>query len=375
MRACQALGATLEKFSDRVEIVGVAGKIPFAEDVIQAGNSGLILRLIGAVSALCPQPIIITGDYSIRHVRPLSPLLDALNQLGVQAISTRGDGGAPILIRGPLHSGSVIMSGEDSQPVSGMLIASAFAPGPVEIFVTHPGETPWIELTLSWLSRLKIPYSAQNFDYYRVEGNALIESFSYTVPADFSSLAYPLLAAVITGSEVKFENIDFSDVQGDKQLIAILQNIGANIECDEINKSLSVKKCKALQGIVVDVNACIDATPILAVAGCFAEGKMELKGAAIARKKECDRIACIVSELKKLGAKIEEHPEGLTVYPSSLKGAEVLSHADHRMALSLAVAGLMAKGETRIKETACVEKSYPLFCEEMQKIGADLQWY
>jgi 3-phosphoshikimate 1-carboxyvinyltransferase len=370
--ACQMLGASVEKYGDRVEVVGK--KIHSAEDVIQAGNSGLILRLIGAVSALGERPIVITGDYSIRHVRPVTPLLEALNQLGVQAFSLRGDGGAPILVKGPLQGGSAILSGEDSQPVSGLLIASAFAPGPIEIFVTRPGEKPWIDLTLSWLKRFGIPYTAQDYTYYKLEGNAAIEPFSYTVPVDFSSLSYPLLGAILTGSEVKFENLDFSDPQGDKKVIEHLQKMGAEIEVDHVNKSLYVKKGAALQGISVDVNDCIDATPLLAVAGCFAEGKTELKGAGIARKKECDRIGCIVQELKKMGAKIEEHPEGLTIYRSPLKGAEVLSHADHRIALSLAIAGLKAKGETVIRGVDCAIKSYPLFCEQLQRSGGDLRW-
>ena len=172
--ACRHLGGGVERVAGSVEIIGLAGKISGAEDVIQAGNSGLILRLIGAISALSPHPIVITGDHSIRHIRPLSPLLDALAQLGVKAISTRGDGGAPIVVCGPIHPGSVTMQGEDSQPVSGILIASAFAEGPTEICVTRAGEKPWVNLTLDWLRRLEIAHTARNFDYYHLEGNSSI---------------------------------------------------------------------------------------------------------------------------------------------------------------------------------------------------------
>ena len=372
LTACAHLGARIEREGERVEVVGVAGRICGSEDVIQAGNSGLILRLVGAIAALSPLPIVITGDHSIRHIRPVSPLLDALSQLGVEATSLRGDGGAPILIRGPIHAGRAVMEGADSQPVSGVLIASAFAEGPVEIDVKNPGERPWVHLTLDWLKRLGISYVARNEEYYRLEGNAAIEGFTYRVPGDFSSVAYPLVAALLTGSELCLENLDFKDLQGDKRVITYLQEMGAPIEIDEANHRVHVKKCKGLRGTTLDLNECIDALPILAVVGCFAEGKTELRGAAIARKKESDRIQCIAQELNKMGACIEEHPDGLTISRASLKGAEVHSCFDHRIALSLAIAGLASMGTTIIKETACVDKSYPNFCAHMQSLGASV---
>ena len=368
--ACKSLGASIELFEDHAQVIGVGGRICGAEDVIQAGNSGQILRFIGALAASSPKPIVITGDHTIRHVRPVTPLLNALSQLGAEAISTRGDGGAPIIVRGPLHPGSAILNGEDSQPVSGMLIASAFAPGPIELFVTRPGETPWITLTLSWLSKLGIPYTAHEFTHYKLQGNAAITGFQYTVPADFSSLSYPLAAAVLTNSEIHIENLDFSDPQGDKQLIHSLQKMGACIEIDEKKGSLWVKKSHTLQGITLDAEACIDAVPLLAVLGCFAEGKTFITGAAIARKKESDRVTSIAQELRKMGAQIEEHPDGLVIHRSSLKGAELHSYQDHRMALSLAVAAIASKGDTVIKNVACVNKSFPSFCHQMQKLGA-----
>jgi 3-phosphoshikimate 1-carboxyvinyltransferase len=372
IHACKNLGAFIECFEKHLEITGVAGKISSSEDVIQAGNSGLILRLVGAISGLSPQPIVLTGDYSVRHLRPVDPLLDALSQLGAQAYSLRNDGGAPISVRGPLYSGSATLHGEDSQPVSGMLIASAFAPGPVELYVMRPGEKLWVDLTLSWLSKFGILFTNQNYEHYTLQGNASLEGFSYTVPSDFSSLSYPLAAAVLTDSEITIKNLDFSDPQGDKQLISHLISMGAQIEIDEDDGSLTVRGGRELRGIEIDVNACIDALPLLAVIGCFAEGKTEIKGAAIARRKESDRISCIARELKKMGALFEEHADGLTLYRSCLKGAAVDSCEDHRIALSLTVAGFAAEGKTLIRNIQCVDKSFPFFYQTMQKLGAEI---
>jgi len=369
IQACRLLGATVEEYPDRVEMIGLDRKIEGAEDVIDAGNSGLILRLIGAVAALSPKPIVITGDHSIRYNRPIKPLLDGLSQLGATAYSLNNN--APVFVQGPLKSGHVIIDGEDSQPVSGLLIASAFAPGPIEIFVTNPGELPWVQLTLEWLNRLNIPYITRNGDYYKLMGNASIEGFSYCVPGDFSSLAFPLVAALLTNSEVRFENLDFNDPQGDKRLISILQQMGAKIEIEA--HALHVKQGSVLQGTKIDVNNCIDALPILAVVGCFAEGETEIVGGTIARKKECDRIQAISTELKKMGAQIEERSDGLFIRRSCLKGSAVHSYHDHRMALSLAVAGFAATGETAIESIDCVAKTFPNFQAQMQALGAHIQ--
>jgi 3-phosphoshikimate 1-carboxyvinyltransferase len=370
IRACRLLGAVIDEHPDRVEVMGLDGKLNGAEDVIDAGNSGLILRLVGAIAALSSKPIVITGDHSIRHYRPIMPLLDGLNQLGATAFSLRENGKAPILVKGPLQSGHAKIDGEDSQPVSGLLIASTFVPGPVEISVNNPGELPWVGLTLNWLDRFGIPYCNRDGTYYRLEGNASIEGFSYHVPGDFSSLAFPLVAALLTDSEVRFDNLNFQDAQGDKQLIGILQQMGARIEIEE--RTVRVKKGNVLHGTKIDVNSCIDALPILAVVGCFAEGETELVGGAIARKKECDRISAISTELKKMGASVEEREDGLFIRRSSLKGNAVYSYNDHRMALSLAVAGLAAKGETVIEDVSCIAKTFPDFQVQMQALGADI---
>jgi 3-phosphoshikimate 1-carboxyvinyltransferase len=371
--ACSSLGASIERMDDQILITGLNGSLAGAEDIIQAGNSGLILRFIGAISSLSSKSIVITGDHSVRYKRPIAPLLEALTQLGATAYSLREDGGAPILVKGPLYPGMACLNGEDSQPVSALLAACAFAQGPTEIFVTEPGEKPWINLTLRWFQRLGIPYTMHQFDYYKLEGKATVAGFNYTVPADFSSLTYPLAAALVTGSSIEVHGLDFNDCQGDKQILNLLQQMKAPLEVDDQKGILHLQEGSILEGISVDLNDCIDALPLMAVLGCFSEGKTEITGAAIARKKESDRITSIASQLRKMGANLEEHADGLTVYPSPLKGAEVHSCFDHRIALSLAVAALGAKGETLIQEIACVEKSYPNFYTEIKNLGAQIE--
>jgi 5-enolpyruvylshikimate-3-phosphate synthase len=149
--------------------------------------------------------------------------------------------------------------------------------------------------------------------------------------------------------------------------------MGACIEINRAERSLTVKRGGTLRGCVIDINPIIDAITILAVVGCFAEGETRLVNGAIARYKECDRIFCIASELKKMGANITALEDGLIIRPSKLHGAHVKSYHDHRMALSLAIAGLAAEETTYIEEFECMHKSYPSFIQDMIQIGAQFK--
>jgi len=370
--ACRQLGAEIQQHGNQLLIKGVNGCPNTPDDVIDSGNSGQVLRFIACLAGLQNQYIVLTGDASIRHSRPVKPLLEALPALGMTCESMRGDGYAPLIIKGPFKGDSTSLSGEDSQPVSGLLMALAFKAGTTTIRVRDPGEKPWIGLTLKWLERFQVPYQHHNFEEYQITGKATIPGFSYRVPGDLSSLSYPLVAAIITQSEIVIRDIDMTEPQGDKAIVAVLQKMGAKIQINESDNSLSVAKTEALQGIEVDVNDFIDCITIIAVVGCFASGTTKITGAGIARRKESDRITAIRQELQKMGASIEELPDGLIVHQSQLHAAEVKSHHDHRIAMSLAVAAMASTGETVIHDIQCVQKSFPNFAGIMQSLGASI---
>jgi 3-phosphoshikimate 1-carboxyvinyltransferase len=373
IQAVRLLGAQVEIESQALKIKGFAGKPQTPDDVIQCGNSGQVLRFIGALAGLIPQYTILTGDASIRHNRPVKPLLDGLRQLGAFALSSRGDDYAPILIRGPFTQKLAKLNGQDSQPVSGLLIAGAFAPYPIEIVVTEPGEKPWIDLTLDWFTKLGIPFQADSYTHYRMNGLAHINGFSYKVPGDFSSAAFPIAAALLTHSPLTLHNIDMDDIQGDKAIIPTLQQMGAIFEIDKKKRTLAIAAEQRLKGIRIDINDFVDALPIMAVIGCFAKGRTEITNAAIARKKESDRIASIACELKKMGASIEEQPDGLIIHESKLHGADLNTYHDHRVALSLTVAALAAQSPSTIHGVECVTKTYPTFYDDLQTLGARIR--
>ncbi|MDR2161790.1 MAG: 3-phosphoshikimate 1-carboxyvinyltransferase [Desulfovibrio sp.] len=369
LAACAALGARFERRGDALVLTGAGERLAVPSQVIDVGNSGQALRFCAAMAARLPLYSVFTGDESIRSLRPMQPLLDALTCLGALAVSSRNNGRAPVIIRGPVRCGRARLEGRDSQPVSAMLMLAAFLPGTTVLEVDNPGELPWVDLTLRWLDRLGVSHSSQGHSLYTVSGPARIANMDYTVPGDWSSAAFPLAAALITNSALTLENMDIHDSQGDKAVLDLWERMGARFTADPTAGTLTVHPHPGLRGAVLDVNPVIDALPILAVTACFARGPTVLTGAAIARSKESDRISAIAGELAKMGADIEEREDGLLVRPSLLRGAVVHSRRDHRVAMALAVAGLSC-GRTVVEDTACVAKSFPGFAAAMRGVGA-----
>lgn len=372
IKACRQIGADISIINDTIKINGVYGIPKTVDDVIDCGNSGQVLRFVTAIAAVNSNYAIFTGDHSIRHNRPMSPLITGLQQLGAFCVSSKNDGFAPIIVKGPIKHGTVTISGEDSQPVSALIMASIFLAGKTEIFVNNPGEKPWIDLTLSWLKKFNLSYENHDYLHYIIHGNAKLKGFNYSVVGDFSSILFPIVAALITNSEITLNYVDMNDVQGDKKVIAVLKQMGANIDYNNKTQTLFVKPTIELVGQEIDVNDFIDAVPILAVVGCYAKGLTKLVNAKIARSKECDRLACITKELRKMGAKIDEEVDSLTIKNASLNGAKVISHHDHRIAMSLSVAGFAASGTTEVEDIECIAKSYPTFYSDLQKLGAQI---
>lgn len=368
VRACRALGAKIELNDDVATVFGVAGRPKPQGQVIDAGNSGQVLRFIPPLAALSEQSITITGDHSIRHNRPVRPLLEGLTQLGAECSSHQGY--APITVRGPIQSGTITVDGADSQPISGLIMAATFLSEQTRILVSNPGEKPWVGLTLSWLDRFGLSYQHRDFSDYLIDGGAKVKGFNYTVPGDFSSIAFPVVAALLTGAELTVNNVDMNDAQGDKQLITVLKQMGADIDIDADRQRLQVRGGHPLTGRIIDVNEMIDAVPILAVVGCCARGETRLINARVARQKESDRLKTMTVELSKMGADIVELPDGLVIRPGKLKSCDQLfSHFDHRVAMALSVAALLADSASIINDVSCVSKSYPQFFSMLQQLG------
>ncbi len=371
IQAIESFGAGVKVNSKTLTIEGTGGALRSPSQTIDCGNSGITLRFISALASLLPTPTSLTGDASIQSLRPMQPLLDALNDLGAKAVSLKGNGFAPLQIQGPLLKNKTSIIGEDSQFVSGLLIAASLAPHPLSFTVESPGEIPWVALTLHWFDKLGIPYQNTDFKSYSLPGSATIEPFTYRVPGDFSTAAFPIGAAISTNSSLTLSGLDFTDPQGDAQIIPILKKMGTQIKTE--GSLLHIASAHELQGTSIDCNPIIDALPILSVIACFAKSPTHIFNAKSARHKESDRIQAITQELQKMGAKIEELEDGVIVHPSDLHGAHLDSHHDHRIALALAVAALGAKGKSTLEHADVIQKTYPSFISDFQRIGAKLR--
>jgi 3-phosphoshikimate 1-carboxyvinyltransferase len=206
-----------------------------------------------------------------------------------------------------------------------------------------------------------------------VQGGHNYRPFDYVVPNDFGSLGFLIASGLITRSEIRVEGFDLKGYQADRAILDIFQAMGANLEINARKGTVTTSSNFNLKGVSVDVNDVIDALPILAVVACFAETTTELYNGKIARNKESDRIFTISKGLKSLGANIEEREDGIVIRPSKLIGNTVSSYQDHRIAMSLAVAGLGAKGQTLVKDTVCISKSYPNFVKDLISLGANIR--
>lgn len=370
--ACRQLGAAIEQEGEVCRVRGIGGRPRTPDDVIDAGNSGLVLRFAGAVAALGEGTTVITGDPSIRGRRPAQPLLDGIAQLGGEAYATRGNGLAPLVIRGPIGPGLVAIDGADSQPVSALLIAASCLHGVTEIVVENEGERPFVEMTIKWLWAVGVDVDRISEGHYRVVGPAAYRGIDVEIPGDYSAAAFPLAAALVTRSCVRMAGLVGGDGQGDHLLLEWARQMGGVVE--ERREGVVVKGEGRLRPLSVDINPCIDALPIMAVLGCYADGVTHLYNGLIARRKESDRIAAIATELQKMGGVVEEREDGLQIVGGALRGAPLESWGDHRIAMALFVAALGAEGESTIAGFECVEKSFPHFAEKMAQLGARLSW-
>ncbi len=377
MRGIEALemfGAEITPKADKVwEVIGTAGDLKTPDDIIDCGNSGIILRFFMALAACCEGYSVLSGDHSIRHIRLCQPLVDAINSLGGRAVCTKGDGHAPVVVKGKLSGGGAEIDGMDSQPVSALLIASALANAPTELRVNRPGEKPWVGVTLDWLDKCGVEYSNENYELYRINGPTKWGAFESKIPLDWSAALYPIVAAVITpDSEVRLPGMDFSDCQGDKMVVDVLKKMGADIE---ITDKEVIARSSKLTGCEIDCNDFIDQFMLMAVVGACADGETTLTNAEVCRYKECDRISEMHKALTAMGTDIDQRPDGLVIRKSRLRGARLDSLADHRMVMTLSVAALVASGQSLISGVECVKKTFPDFVSEMTGIGCDMNSY
>ena len=371
--AYRAMGAAIDAEGGCWHVEGVAGRPRAPADVIDVGNSGTTLRLAVGSAALLERGLaVFTGDEQIRR-RPIGPLARSLEDLGARASSTREDGCAPLVVGPRLRGGRTSIEAVTSQFLSGLLLNCPLADGDCSIEVPLLHERPYVHMTLDWIRRCGIVLECEGLERFRIPGGQCYKPFEGRVPADFSSATFFFGAGVLSGNELVLVGLDMADAQGDKAVVDYLRQMGAQIEVTPAGIRVAPPAGDELVGCELDLNATPDALPMMAVLGCFARGRTTLANVPQARLKETDRIAVMAAELRALGARVRERPDGLEIEQSALRPADVEGHGDHRVVMALTVAGCAVGGPMAVHGAEAVEVTFPTFFECMAGLGARVE--
>ncbi len=372
--ALRALGVDVRKEGSRLTFQG--GNLKPPSGPLDCANAGTAMRLLAGLLAGQPFPSALDGSPQLRR-RPMGRITRPLRAMGARIADV---GGYPPLIIEPaqLKGETHHLEVASAQVKSAILLAGLFAEGPT--IVVEPG--PSRDHTERMLRAMGAQVAVEGRRIDLTPDHARLEPLCLAVPGDLSSAAFLIVAAaIVPGSDVRIAGVGLNPTRAG--LLDILTRMGASIGVEERAEqggeptgALRVRYA-VLQGTTVagdEVVRAIDELPILAVAATQAVGETRIKNAAELRLKEVDRIALLAQELRTLGAEVEEFPDGLAIYgPTPLSGASVSSHGDHRLGMALAVAGLVADGETLICDAACIADSYPGFAETLARLGAGVR--
>jgi len=368
----QALGQLgLDVEHDRpartIRVAGCGGRIPASRADLYVANSGTTVRFLTAMVTLGRGAFRLDGTARMRQ-RPIRDLADALGQLGADVRAESPTGCPPVVVRSAgLRGGRATVAGDiSSQFLSGLLMAAPCAEHDVELVVE--GELvskPYVEMTLGMMRAFGVRVEDHALTRFMISGGRCYQARRYEVEPDASAASYFFAAAAITGGVVAVEGLSRRSLQGDVAFCDCLELMGCDVEYGADSITVTGRR---LRGVTVDMNAISDTVQTLAAVALFAEGPTIVRNVAHIRHKETDRIAALVAELRKLGADVEEYGDGLKIMPGALHGAEIDTYDDHRMAMSLALAGLAVPGVV-ICDPGCTAKTYPQFFEDLSNLS------
>jgi 3-phosphoshikimate 1-carboxyvinyltransferase len=380
--ACRAFGAEITDHDGYLEVRGVGGDLQYNGRVIRAAGSGLVFRTMTALASACPSPVVITGDATLRN-RVMSPLFDALRDLGADLETIAQEGHAPIVSWGRhLKGGPCSLPGDvSSQFISAVLLAAPLAREPVDIVVTGDVYSrSYIEQTLLSLSPAGIGFSAsEDYRAFHVEPSRY-RSRDVTVHEDYTSASYLLAAMALYPGTSVLANVQRESAQGEFAIVEILRRLGLRITFNEAESSLLVENQYGRPRGDIEVNAsdCPNIVPTLAAIGAYIDGSLRVSGGRLTRFHKAPRIEAMVAELSRAGVDIEAVYEdgacdgfvvrGRPAYPG---GQVFSSHGDHRIFMSLFVGGLRMASANMFSGFEDVRLSFPEFLSEFTRAGAE----
>jgi 3-phosphoshikimate 1-carboxyvinyltransferase len=366
--ACEVLGKTgIGVRQDKDVWLVKGGNFKAPESDLHCRESAATLRFMTAVSAIVPGECRLTAAPSLA-VRPVAPLVRALAQWGVDC--RYDEKSASVIVNGGrLNGGMTEIPGNiSSQFVTALLMVAPFTENGAEIRLTTPLESrPFVRMTLECLEKFGIKIGASNdLREYKIKKQKYRPA-DYVVEGDWSSASYLLTLGALLG-ETQVEGLNPESLQGDRAILEILRRMGAGIK---LEKGLITVKRGELKAVNADLNDCIDLLPTVAVLAAAAAGTSELTGIGRARLKESDRISTVAEGLKRMGVKVIEEKDRLSVTGSPLRGATIDTRADHRIAMAFSMLGSVA-GDTVIENAECVAKTYPEYWRTLMNIGGEV---
>ena len=368
-KVIKALGAVIEKEGDKL-IIESRGVKPVADEV-NCGESGLGIRMFAPIIALSEKEITINGEGSLL-TRPMDFFDEILPQLNVKVKSNNGK--LPLVIQGPLQSKNIEVDGSlSSQFITGLLMAYAAAGAKdVTIKVNNLKSKPYINLTLDVMKQfgLKVPVNNNDEFYFNDSApDSRLMTPNYTVEGDWSGAAFLLVAGAIAGP-ITVRGLDLTSTQADKAIVDALMAANAGIAIEA--KGIKIHPVE-MDAFYFDATDCPDLFPPLVALAAYCKGKTTIKGVSRLTHKESNRALSLQEEFDKMGVTIDIEGHDMIIHGGNvIKGADVHSHHDHRIAMACAIAALKADSETIIEEARAVEKSYPDFYNDLEKLGANV---
>jgi 3-phosphoshikimate 1-carboxyvinyltransferase len=379
-KALQTLGfdVQLDEPSREMTITGLGGKIPAKQAEIFIGNAGTAARFLSAFLTLGNGEYILDGDSRMRE-RPIGDLIDALRSLGADItsqgpLSPRERGRVreiypPVKIKASgLPGGKTRIAGNiSSQFLSALLMVAPYAGSSIEIEVTSElNSKPYVDMTVAIMKEFGVRIDREGYERFIIRPSFFFPISSYSIESDASAASYFFAAPSLCGGTVRVENISRSSKQGDLAFLVVLKQMGCIL--NEGNNFIEVTGIKDLAGIDVDMGDIPDTAQTLAVVSPFASSPTRIRGIASSRLKETDRVHATCTELKRLGVRVEEHDDGMTIYPcDEIQPAAIQTYNDHRMAMAFSLIGLRVPG-IAIENPSCVSKTFPNFFEVLDSL-------
>jgi len=366
--ACRGFGVEVEEVENNVTIKNKIDET-VQSSVINAENSGTTIRIAIAIAALSGGNTTLTGDDSLKK-RPMQPILDALETMGVKTESDEGR--PPIHINGKIQGKEISINGDiSSQFISALLIIAPRLPDGLIINVEGKlVSKPYVDLTIAIMKKFGVEVKIEE-EYKRyVVSHQIYKPTTFSIPSDFSNLALLLAANVLLGDGLDIE-ISLGDMpQGDEAIVDILEKLGVNVTLED--DIITTESPISLKGGKFDLSDTPDLLPAIAILALKSEKPIEMFNVKHARYKETDRIAIISRELKKIGLNVEEKDDGMVIKKSSeLIPAELNSENDHRLFMAFSIAGMFV-GECTVSDPDAVKVSYPEFISDLVNVGAKI---